>query len=442
MVAHPLFADILIKNARILAITDDYSISPDNYIAISGGVISAIGKTYELPAELKANKIIDASSFLIMPGLINTHNHCAMTLFRGMADDLPLMTWLQEHIFPAEAKSVTLDMVYWCSKLAAAEMILSGTTTVADGYFYEEKAANAFFDAGLRAVAAQGVIDFPAPGVPDPNNNIKYVERFIDSCHYENDLITPGIFCHSPYTCGLETIKKAKELARSTHKPFFIHVAETKFEVEASIKEHGCTPVKYLYDAGIMDSDTIFIHCVWLNDDDISLLAETNTKVVTCPESNMKLASGVAPISSLLDSGVIVSLGTDGAASNNNLDMFAEMDMCAKLHKVTQLEPTILPAKQLLAMATVNGAEVLGLGDKTGSIEVGKRADIIFVNLEQPHLTPFYNGDILVYSANGADVDTVIIDGKVIMEGRKIISFDVQEVIAKVREMSDSLFPA
>jgi 5-methylthioadenosine/S-adenosylhomocysteine deaminase len=431
--------DIVITNALLLQLNDEFCLSSGNYVLIDGGDIVAIGKMTDFPSDIKTARLIDASSFLVMPGLINTHNHAAMTLFRGLADDLPLMAWLQEHIFPAEAKFVSPEMVYWCSKLAAAEMILSGTTTVADGYFFEDSAARAFLDSGLRAVAAQGIIDFPAPGVPDPTQNIKAAELFLSEWQGVSNCVRPGVFCHSPYTCGPDTIKNAKELARRQKAPFFIHVAETIFERDQSLNEHHVTPVKYLYDLGIMDSNTVFIHCVWLTDDDMFLIKEKQTKIVTCPESNMKLASGIAPLVPLLDGEIVVGLGTDGTASNNNLDMFCEMDSCAKLHKVVSKDPTVIPAQTILEMATINGARLLGLDRITGTIEVGKRADILLVNLDKPHLVPFYGPGTLVYAATGADVHTVIIDGKLIMEDREILSFDMKETIFHVRELSKSI---
>jgi 5-methylthioadenosine/S-adenosylhomocysteine deaminase len=371
-----------------------------------------------------------------MPGLINTHNHCAMTLFRGLADDLPLMTWLQEHIFPAEAKFVGKEMVYWCSKLAAAEMILSGTTTVADGYFFEDEAARAFKEAGLRAVAAQGVIDFPAPGVPDPADNINNAARFIERWQDDN-LITPGVFCHSPYTCSGETIKKGHELASRAGRRFFIHVAETKAEEEQSRKQHNVSPVKYLDQLGVLDEGTVCVHCVWLDDDDIRIIRESGAAVASCPKSNMKLAAGIAPIDKLLEAGIPVGLGTDGCASNNTLDMFGEIATCAKLHKVHRLDPTLLPAGRVAAMATSGGAAVLGLQGKTGELTVGKQADIIIIDLQKPHLTPMYDADsILAYAASGSDVKTSIINGRMVMDNYQLQTIDLAEVITRVNGLA------
>ncbi|MGB3649442.1 MAG: amidohydrolase, partial [Desulfobulbales bacterium] len=375
----------------------------------------------------------------VIPGLINTHTHAPMTLFRGMADDLPLMAWLHEHIFPAEAKSVNPEMVYWCTKLAAAEMILSGTTTVADGYFLEDKVAEAFTECGIRSVAAQGIIDFPAPGVPDPGRNVAAAEEFIERWQGKNSLLTPAVFCHSPYTCSPETLQRAKELARRKNVKFFIHLAETRVEVEQVRKQHGTSPVRYLKNLGLLDRDTICVHCVWLEQEEIEILVRTGAKVATCPQSNMKLGSGIAPLKEMLDAGISAGLGTDGCASNNRLDMFFEMDMCAKIHKVKDLDATVLPAAKVLQMATIDGARVLGLEDDIGSLEPGKKADVALIDCRQPHLQPFYDPGILVYAANGGDVATSIIDGKLVMLDRKILTFDVEEVMLKVRKLVKKL---
>ena len=432
--------DILIINATLLPLSATMpEMIQHGYLAVKDGKIKALGPMTDLADEDGADTIIDGSGHLVMPGLVNTHTHAAMSLFRGLADDLELMTWLNEHIFPAEAKSVNPEMVYWCSKLAAAEMILAGTTTVADGYFLEDSAAEAFTDCGIRSVVAQGVIDFPAPGVPDPAQNVEAAAHFIDRWQAKNKLIIPAIFCHSPYTCSPDTLKKAKEAARRKNARLFIHVAETKTEIQQIQEQHNTTPVRYLDSLGILDKDTICVHCVWLDEGDIAILAKSGTKVSTCPQSNMKLGSGIAPLSKMLAAGISVGLGTDGCASNNTLDLFSEMDICAKLHKVKDLDPTALPAKTVLEMATTGGATALGLADQIGSLSPGKKADVILLDLMQPHLQPFYHAYPLVYAANGADVSTVIIDGKIVMQDRQVLTFDVKEAMLKVRKLADSL---
>ena len=432
--------DILIINSTILPLShNEPELIQNGFISIRDGAISGLGPMADLPDSSLAEKIIDASGHLVMPGLVNTHTHAPMTLFRGMADDLPLMTWLNEHIFPAEAKNVNREMVYWCSKLAAAEMILAGTTTVADGYFLEDSVAEAFADCGLRSVVAQGVIDFPAPGVPDPAQNVAMAAQFIDRWQGRNNLITPAIFCHSPYTCSPVTLKRAKEMARLKNCMLFIHLAETRTEAEQIQEHHNTTPVRYLDSLGILDKDTICVHCVWPEEEEIEILAKSGAKVSTCPQSNMKLGSGIAPLKKMLAAGISVGLGTDGCASNNTLDIFSEMDLCAKIHKVKDLDPTALPAKAILEMATIGGASALGLAGEIGSLSPGKKADIIMLDLLQPHLQPFYHQDLLVYAASGADVSTVIINGKLVMQDRQILTFDADQAMAKVRKLAEGL---
>ena len=428
--------DLLITNATLLANPADGHMQEDAYLAVADGAIAGIGAMADLPARPGAERIIDAAGNLLMPGLINCHGHGAMTLFRGLADDLPLMTWLTEYIFPAEARLVDAEMVYWCSKLAAAEMILAGTTTVADAYFHEDAAAQAFCEAGLRTVAAQGIIDFPAPGVPDPTQNIATAVDFLSSWQGKNPLLTPALFCHSPYTCSPDTLQRAKGLAREAGSLFFIHLAETQDEIKQIKEQHGCTPVELLHRLGLLDENTVCVHCVWLETRDIELLRETGAKVATCPESNMKLGSGIAPLAELLAAGVPVGLGTDGCASNNDLDLFQEMASCARLHKVAAHEPTRLPAAAVLGMTTGAGAGVLGLAGQAGRLAKGLRADCIIVDRRQPHLTPFHNPETLVYAGRGSDVATVLIDGRVVMQNRRLLSFDLGETMDEVRRLA------
>ena len=427
---------LLITNARLMANPGDGRLQEAAYLAVANGIIVGIGKMADLPELPAADQIIDAGGNLVMPGLVNCHGHGAMTLFRGLADDLPLTTWLTEHIFPTEARLVDAEMVYWCSKLAAAEMIMSGATTVADAYFYEDAAAMAFCEAGLRAVAAQGIIDFPAPGAPDPSQNIAQAADFLAAWQGKNPLLTPALFCHSPYTCSPDTLQRAKALAREAGSLFFIHLAETRDEIKQLQEQHGCTPTTLLHRLGLLDEKTVCVHCVWLEAGDIRLLRESGAKVVTCPESNMKLGSGIAPLAELLEAGVPVGLGTDGCASNNDLDLFQEMASCARLHKVAAREPTRLPAAALLGMATNAGAGVLGLAGQTGRLAVGLRADCIIIDRRQPRLTPFHNPATLVYAGRGSDVATVLIDGRVVMENRRLLSFDLAEVLREVRRLA------
>jgi 5-methylthioadenosine/S-adenosylhomocysteine deaminase len=425
--------DIVIINAKVFAPDMPAGFAADGFVEIAAGRITALGSMARYVPPPSA-EIIDAVGSLVMPGLVNGHNHAAMTLFRGMADDLPLMSWLEQHIFPAEARFVTPEMVYWCTRLAAAEMIMSGTTTVADAYFYEDEAARALVETGMRAVAAHGIIDFPAPGVPDPAENVATVARFIERWQ-GNDLLTPAVFAHSPYTCSSRTLVAAKELARARNVPFFIHLAETGAESGLLAGKWQGSPTAYLHSLDLLDEQTVCVHAVWLDKHDISMIAASGAAVVTCPQSNMKLAAGIAPVAELLAAGVRVGLGTDGCASNNDLDLFGEMDTCAKLHKVRALDPAAVKARDVLRMATVHGARLLGFADG-GGLAVGLPADVILIDLDQPHLTPFYSVDNLVYAAGGGDVRSVIINGRLVMSDRKILTFDVAEAMEMVVGMA------
>lgn len=427
---------IRIINATILTSADATILTPA-FLEIAGRDISALGLMDRLPSSAAAT-VIDARGQLLMPGLINGHNHCAMTLFRGLADDLDLISWLNGHIFPAEAACVNPEMVSWCSKLAAAEMLLSGTTSVADGYFHADAAAAAFRDAGIRAIVAQGVIDFPAPGVPDPGRNIEMLEGFIDLWLGKDPLITPAVFAHSPYTCAPATLQRAKAAADRHGLLFFIHLAEGQNEAGMLIDARGTSPVRHLKALGLLDARTVCVHGVWLDDEDLDILAAAGASVVTCPQSNMKLASGTARVTGMLDRGIPVGLGTDGCASNNSLDMFREMDLLAKTQKLANLDATALPARQALACATTGGARLLGL-PQTGRLAVGCRADVVLIDLKAPHLTPFYNQDLLVYAARGGDVRTVIVDGRIVVRDRRIAAFDLEETLTAVERLAGGL---
>ena len=379
--------------------------------------------------------IIDATGKLLMPGLINGHNHCAMTLFRGLADDLNLTDWLHGHIFPAEARHVNPEMVYWCTKLAAAEMILSGTTCVADAYFFSGMAAQALADCGMRAVIGHGIVDFPVPSVPDPSKNIETVATFIAEWHGRNPLITPAVFAHAPYTCAPATLTKAKDLADRSNVRFFTHLAEGRQEMEMVLDPRDTSPVRHLAALDLLGKNTVCVHSIWLDDQDLDLLEQSGTSVVTCPQSNMKLASGIARIIEMHRRNITVGLGTDGCASNNSLDMFKEMDLLAKIQKVKRQDAPAMPAQAVLACATTGNATLLNL-PHLGRLQTGYKADLILLDLASPRLTPFYNPDLLVYAASGADLHSVMIGGKMVMENREILSFDLQETLLKIAELT------
>jgi len=432
--------DILIRGGTLLSMGDSSDPVEDPLIGIKNGVIAFIEKGDRTPDGGEAGELIDASGSLILPGLINTHTHLPMVCFRGMADDLPLMEWLQNHIFPAEAKYVNKEMVYHSSMLAMAEMMLSGTTTFCDGYFFESAIARAAIEAGMRAVVCQGFIDFPTADNPDPAKNCETAERFVRQWRGVSERVTPALFCHAPYTCSPATLVGIKEIARHEEVLYLTHLSETITEVRDIKDRYGRTPVHHLHELGVLDEKTVAVHCVWIDDEEIDVIADCGVKVSHTPESNMKLATGGAPIPALLEKGVVVGLGTDGCASNNDLDLFSEMGTAARLHKLECLDPTVMNARETLEMATMGGARVLGLEHEIGSIEPGKRADIILVDRRKPHLTPLYNAySHLVYAASGSDVTTVIIDGKVVVRDRHMRTMNIDNVMERVRKIAGAI---
>ncbi len=429
--------DLLLINCRLFAAHAALS-TLLHYVEIRRGRIVSIGPMStcldggHLP-------VIDAAGMLLIPGLVNGHNHCAMTLFRGLADDLELSSWLHDHIFPAEAVHVSPDMVYWCTLLAAAEMLLSGTTTVADGYFFSDRAAQALDDAGMRAVVAHGIVDFPVPSVPDPADNIATVSAFAERWKDRSTRIRPGVFAHAPYTCSPHTLRRAKALADKHSIRFFIHLAETRDEQQTIIDPQGETPLRHLANLRILDENCTLVHATWLADDDLAILAASGASVVTCPQSNLKLAAGIARITDLLARNIPVGIGTDGCASNNSLDLFREMDILAKIQKAVPLNATALPAGAVLRCATVDGARAIGGLPDQGRITPGAPADLVLIDCRQPHLTPLYNRDLIVYAAAGSDVQTVIIDGRPVVVNRRIQCFDLDEVFARVKHYAAGL---
>jgi 5-methylthioadenosine/S-adenosylhomocysteine deaminase len=407
-------------------------------IWVKEGVITWIGKQDKTTPSLpKGTQVFDARDAIVMPGLINAHAHAAMTLFRGFSDDLPLKTWLFERIFPAEARWLNPETVYWGALLGCLEMIGSGTTTFADGYFFQDATVRAVHEAGLRALVAQGIIDYPAPGVPDPAQNTRVGREFMERWTGFSNLIRPGLFVHSPMTCSDETLTEAYQLSKEFGSPLQIHLSETLDEVQGLIRRTGLRPVFHLNRLGLIYHSLIAAHTIHLDDEEMDLLAEKGVRPVHVPESNMKLCSGVARVGEMIRRGLKVGLGTDGCASNNDLDLLQEMDTAAKLGKVFNGDPTNLKARDVLKMATTWGAAVLGLENEVGTIAVGKRADIIVVDLKPPHLRPVYDPfSLLVYSANGADVRDVIVNGRVLMKDRVFQTVDAQEVMGRVREIA------
>jgi 5-methylthioadenosine/S-adenosylhomocysteine deaminase len=426
-------ADIIIKNGTILTLDSKNSIFETGFLCIRGDSISKIGTG--TPTSFNAEKVIDAGGGLILPGLVNCHTHAAMSLFRGLADDLPLMEWLNNYIFPAERK-MDAEFVYTGTLLALAEMILSGTTTFCDMYLFEDQVARAARKAGVRCLVGEVLYDFPSPNYGPVEKGLEYTESLIQKWR-KDPLISIAVEPHSLFTCSPELLTASNELALKYKVPLIIHVAETLTEVSEIKEKYGKTPVKHLDSLGLLGPHLIADHCVHIEDADIKTMAVNGVNVVHNPESNMKLASGIAPIPQMLSQGLTVGLGTDGCASNNNLDLFSEMDTAAKLHKVNTLDPTVMDALSVLKMATIHGARVLGLQDVTGSLEVGKKADVIVIDTHKPHLTPMYNATShLVYAARGNDVSHSIINGRPVMEDRNLLTLDITEIMARARETS------
>ena len=430
-------ADILILNGLVITMDEQGSRFDGGAVAIAGDRIVAVGHAREM-ADWTSGKVIDAGGGIIMPGLVNVHTHAAMTCFRGLADDLPLMTWLNDHIFPAEAR---LDdhAVYMGTLLACAEMIRSGTTCFCDMYLFEDAVARAAHTAGIRAVVGEVLYDFPSPNYGHIEQGFEYTRALINKWR-DNPLITIAVEPHSPYLCSKELLRTAAELGQQHTIPLIIHVAETTDEVSRSQNDHGKTPVAYLDSIGILSSNLLACHCVHLVPEDIELLLKHDVKVAHNPESNMKLASGIAPVPELQKAGVCVGLGTDGCASNNDLDMFSEMDTAAKIHKVHTYDPTVMPAESVLKMATIDGARALGLEKEIGSIEPGKRADVIVLDTRKPHCTPMYHPiSHMVYSAKGSDVTTSVVNGRVLMEQNRLMTLDLDDIYREVGEIADEI---
>ena len=419
---------ILIKNALILKPNFE---NKKQSLLIKDDLIAEIADEID---EGKAGKIIDAEGKILLPGLINTHTHLSMTLFRGLADDLSLDSWLNDHIWPMEA-NLNGDYCYIGALLGAVELIKSGTTTFSDMYFYMEDVARAVDDAGIRAVLSYGMIDFG--DAERRENEIKENLELFKACNGMADgRIKVFLGPHSPYTASEELLVKVRELADEYNMGIHIHVSETQKEINDSMEERGIRPFEYLEKIGLLGPDVVAAHCVWLSDEEIEIIKKHDVKVSHNPCSNMKLASGVAPVSKLMEKGVCVSIGTDGASSNNNLDLIEELKTASLLQKVSTLDPKVLSSDEAIQMATIRGAEALGLDSQIGSIEVGKKADLILIDTNAANMTPDSSNitSNIVYSANGSNVDTTICNGKILMENKKLTVLDEDEIYAKARQ--------
>ncbi|MGB9613170.1 MAG: amidohydrolase [Candidatus Margulisiibacteriota bacterium] len=428
-------ADIVIRNGMVLTMDDNLTLHEKADLAIKNSRIVDLS-----PQTIyRAKKVINAQGKLVMPGLINTHTHAAMVMMRGLADDMPLDVWWQKFIFPIERKLLNPDFIRVGVGLAAIEMIKSGTTSFSDMYFFEDAAAEICKKIGMRAFLGEGILDFPSPDAQSPPETLTIIEKLYEKWG-KDPIIHLEVAPHAPYSCGPENLLAARRLAEKLNLPLHIHVSETATEVAEIKMKYGVSPVEHLENLGFLCDRVKAVHCVHLSHRDIEILKRRKVKVAHCQESNMKLASGSAPMVELLDAGVVVGLGTDGAASNNNLDMFEEMDSVAKYHKAVKSDPTVMDAKTVLKMATCDAAKVVFRERDLGSLEVGKIADLIILDLNFPQLVPLYNVySQLVYSAGGSVVNTVIVNGKVIMENRKIVTVDENEILEQAKHLANKI---
>jgi len=433
--------DYIIGGDYVLPMDKGLTVIKDGAVAIKGPEIIEVGTSAEIFKKYIPEALIKEEGSVVIPGLINTHTHAAMVYFRGIADDLPLKDWLENHIWPAENRWLGPEFISDAIELACLEMLKGGVTTYNDMYFYEDAAGKATKRIGMRAVLGVGVLDFPTKSANTSDEYFANAESFIKEWKgKQDDLITPCIAPHALYTCGPETLKRARHVADKYDVPIHIHLSETRSEVVEIKKRYMMTPVEYLDSLGFLDERVLAAHCIWLEDKEIELLAKRKVGVSHCMESNLKLASGFAPVVTMLMEGIKVTFGTDGAASNNDLNILSEMSTTAKVHKALSDDPTVLDAKTVLLMATRWGAEVLGLGVKVGSIEKGKLADIVIINLKKPHLTPLYDVySHIVYAAMASDVETVMVNGKVVVNGRRLVTADESEILYRAQKWCEKI---
>jgi 5-methylthioadenosine/S-adenosylhomocysteine deaminase len=429
----PRDVDLIVTGGIVVTVDAANRIIEQGAVAIDGTDIAAVDTAEAITRQYRGRDTIDASGHIVLPGLVNTHTHAPMVLYRGLADDLPLMEWLNNYIFPTESKTVSPEFVRAGTRLAALEMIESGTTTFADMYYFEEEIARETQRAGLRAVLGQTIIQFPVADAKTPADALARADAFITE--FKGDpLITPAVGPHAIYTLDGPTLRAARELSRRHNVPTLIHLAESSDETRVAQERRAASPVAYLDSLGFLGQGVVGAHGVWVNDADVQTLRMRGVGVSHNPESNMKTASGVAPVPAYLRAGVAVGLGTDGAASNNDLDMFEAMRVTALLHKHETMDPAALPARTLLEMATIRGARALGLDARIGSLEPKKRADLITVAASGARQTPMYDPiSHLVYVIHGDDVQNSVVNGRVLMRNRKVLTLNEPEIIAEAR---------
>jgi 5-methylthioadenosine/S-adenosylhomocysteine deaminase len=432
--------DLIVSGGIVVTMDGARTIVQDGSVAIKGDTIVAMGPRADIEARYNGAKTIDARGRLVLPGFINGHTHVPMTLFRGLHDDVTLNDWLYKYIFPAEAKNVNEEFVRWGTRLAAAEQIRSGVTTFADMYYFEDAVAEETKAAGMRGVLGETFIDFPAPDNKSNAEMLAYTEKFLK--RWQGDaLIHAAPAPHSIYTCSKKTIQDAAALAKKYHAPLLMHVSEMKKEWEDSEKTNGMSPVQYLEKIGVLAPNLVAAHCIFVDAADRRLLAEREVGCVHNPSSNMMIASGVSPVPEMRAAGIAVGLGTDGpAGSNNDLDLMEEIDLAAKLAKITKMDPLALNAKAVVEMATIDGARALHMDKEIGSLEAGKKADLVLISLDEPNAVPMYDVYAqIAYSLKASDVETVVIGGREVMRERKLLTIDEPAVLEKAREYGKSV---
>jgi len=423
-------------------ITEDpqHRVIENGAVAIRADRILAVGSKSEIDARFQPRQRLDRPDAILAPGLVNTHTHAAMSLFRGIADDLNLQDWLEKYIFPAEAKNVSPDFVRWGTRLGCLEMLLGGTTTFTDMYYFEDVVAEAAKEAGMRGVLGETIIRFPVADNQTPADALRFTEKYL--ARFANDpLIVPAVAPHALYTNSDETLQAARALANRYRVPLIIHLSETKKENDDTRAQRHMTPTQVLDTLGVLTGRTVAAHCVWVDDADMAILKQRGVGVAHCPSSNTKLASGVAPVVRMLALDIAVGLGPDGpAGSNNDFNLFEEMDLAAKLQKVTSLDPRVLPASTALEMATIRGARALGLEQEIGSLEPGKRADMIMVRLDRPNAVPLYDPiSQMVYALKAEDVRDVMVNGHPVVRDAKILTLNEPQILQKAAEYRDKI---
>jgi 5-methylthioadenosine/S-adenosylhomocysteine deaminase len=433
---------LLLTGGTVVTMAAGQQVFDPGAVAVAGSRIVAVGEAAGVGARYPAARTLDTTGRIVLPGLVNAHTHVPMTLFRGLADDLELMDWLQEHIFPAEAKMVDEELVRWGTRLACLEMLRGGTTTFADMYYFEDAIAEEVERCGMRAVLGETLVDFPSPDHDTWEGAIEYTERFLERWR-DHPRIVPAVAPHAPYTVSGEHLIAAHALAETHDAPLLVHLAEDKSEVRTIRERHGRGPVEYLSGLGVLSDRVLAAHVIWPTEGEMRLLAARGVGVAHCPQSNMKLAAGIAPVPRLLELGVAVGLGTDGPASNNDLDLWDEMDTAAKLHKVALGDPTAMDARTTLRLATLGGAEALGLASEIGSLEVGKRADLVVVRTDGYHQTPWFDPySLLVYSTKASDVESVMVEGEWVVRDGSVRTVDEQAVRKRVATYRAAMAPA